>query len=101
MLLKLGGDIREARKRRRLPMSILADRALTSRSTLQRVEQGDPGVSIGIYGAVLHALGLLDGVGLLADPAQDSVGQALAASALPQRVRLRQPKPRRAAGEPL
>ena len=62
-----GADIHDARRRRRLPMSVVAERAFTSRSTLQRVEAGDASVSIGIYAAVLHALGLLDGLGEVAD----------------------------------
>lgn len=86
---KLGADIRDARRRRRLPMAVVADRAFTSRSTLQRIEAGDPSVSIGIYAAVLQALGLLEGLGRLADPSEDSVGQALADEALPRRVRLK------------
>jgi transcriptional regulator with XRE-family HTH domain len=88
-LSKLGGDLRDARRRRRLPMAVVAERAFTSRSTLQRVEEGDPSVSMGIYAAVLNALGLLEGLGQLADPAMDSVGQALAIESLPQRVRLK------------
>ena len=44
VLAKRGGDIRDARRRRRLPMAVVADRAFTSRSTLQRIEQGDPAV---------------------------------------------------------
>jgi transcriptional regulator with XRE-family HTH domain len=91
-LIKLGADIRDARKRRRLPMALIADRAFTSRSTLQRVEEGDPSVSIGIYAAVLHALGLLGGVGQLADFSVDDVGRALADNSLPQRVHLKSPK---------
>jgi transcriptional regulator with XRE-family HTH domain len=86
---KLGADIRDARRRRGLPMAIVADRAFTSRSTLQRVEAGDPAVSIGIYAAVLQSLGLLEGLGRLADPAMDPVGQALAGAALPQRIHLK------------
>ena len=92
VLSQLGGDLRDARRRRRLPMAVVADRAFTSRSTLQRVEAGDPAVSMGIYAAVLHALGLLDGLGHLADPARDPVGQSLAAESLPQRVRLKPSK---------
>lgn len=91
MLHKLGADIHDARRRRQLPMSVLADRAFTSRSTLQRIEAGDPGVSIGIYAAVLQALGLLDGFGQIADIGNDTVGQALASARLPTRVRLRRP----------
>lgn len=91
-LAKLGGDIRDARRRRRLPMAVVAERAFTSRSTLQRIEQGDPAVSVGIYAAVLQALGLLEGMGRLADPSVDSIGQTMANEALPRRIRL---KPRK------
>jgi transcriptional regulator with XRE-family HTH domain len=91
-LRKLGADLRDARRRRRLTMAIVAQRAFTSRSTLQRVEAGDPAVSIGIYAAVLLALGLLEGLGALADPSADGVGQALADEALPKRVRMRSTK---------
>jgi transcriptional regulator with XRE-family HTH domain len=90
ILRKLGADIHDARRRRRLPMAVVADRAFTSRSTLQRVEAGDANVSIGIYAAVLQALGLLDGVGEIADIGRDTVGQALASAELPERVRIRQ-----------
>jgi transcriptional regulator with XRE-family HTH domain len=54
-LRKLGQDIRDARKRRRLPMELLAERARISRSTLTKVEKGDESVALGIYAAVLLA----------------------------------------------
>ncbi len=44
---------------------------------------------MGIYAAVLHALGLLDSLARLADPAADEIGQALTEASLPQRVRLK------------
>jgi DNA-binding XRE family transcriptional regulator len=91
-LRKLGGDLKDARKRRGLTAEIVAERAFTTRPTLQRIEAGDEGVSIGIYASVLNALGLLDHLGQLADPAMDKVGQQLAADALPARVRRRSPK---------
>lgn len=72
-------------------MSVLAERAFTSRTTLQRIEEGDPGVGMGIYAAVLQALGLLDGLAAVADPSRDSIGQSMAAADLPVRVRLRRP----------
>ena len=90
-LRKLGADLQDARRRRHLPMSVVAERAFTSRSTLQRVEAGDTSVSVGIYAAVLHALGLLDGLGELADISRDTVGQTLASADLPKRVRLKRP----------
>lgn len=86
-LRKLGADIHDARRRRRLPMSVVAERAFTSRSTLQKIEAGDTNVSIGIYAGVLHALGLLDGLGQIADIGNDSVGQALSSAELPKHAR--------------
>ncbi|MDB5451312.1 MAG: hypothetical protein JWQ52_2440 [Phenylobacterium sp.] len=75
-------------------MSVLAERAFTSRPTLQRIEEGDPSVGIGIYAAVLQALGLLEELASLADISRDTVGQSLAAAELPTRARLRrQAKP--------
>lgn len=88
-LRKLGQDMRDARRRRGLPAGVVAERAFTSRPTLHRVERGDASVSIGIYAAVLQALGLVDGLSQLADPARDVVGVAMATEKLPQRVRLR------------
>jgi hypothetical protein len=70
-------------------MAVVAERAFTSRSTLQKVEAGDANVSVGIYAAVLQALGLLDGLGEIADISRDSVGQALASADLPKRVRIK------------
>src|ERR1700681_3987506 len=85
---KLGADIRDARRRRRLPSGVVAERAFTSRPTLQRIEKGDHTVGIGIYAAVLQALGLLDGLGMLADASKDEAGLAIASERLPKRMRL-------------
>ena len=88
-LRKLGVDIRDARRRRKLPMAVVAERAFTSRSTLQKIEAGDARVSIGIYASVLQALGLLDGLSQVADLCNDPVGQALASADLPRHVHLK------------
>lgn len=85
-LRKLGADIHDARRRRRLPMAVVAERAFTSRSTLQRVEGGDTNVSIGIYAGVLQALGLLDGLINIADISNDSVRQSRTAQARPSQT---------------
>jgi hypothetical protein len=77
-------------------MSVVAERAFTSRSTLQRVEAGDTSVSIGIYAGVLQALGLLEGLSRVADISNDSVGQALSSAALPKHIHLK----RKAGAEP-
>ena len=88
-LRQLGNDIRDARRRRSLTAAVVAERAFTSRPTLKRIEAGDHAVSMGIYAAVLHALGMLEGLAKLASPEQDAVGLALSAEKLPQRVRMR------------
>ena len=85
---KLGHDIRDARRRRRIPATILAERASISRTTLHKMEQGDPGVSLGIYATVLFVLGMIDRLGDLADPKHDSVGLELEEEHLPERIRL-------------
>lgn len=87
-LRKLGNDIRDARRRRRIPTAILAERASVSRTTLHKVEKGDPHVSVGIYTTVLFALGMADRVADLADPRHDTVGLSLEEENLPQRIRL-------------
>jgi transcriptional regulator with XRE-family HTH domain len=92
-LRKLGQDISAARRRRRLTMVMVAERAMISRTTLTRVEQGDAGVSMGIYATVLFVLGVGERIGQLADPHSDDVGQALEAERLPRRVRAPRQRP--------
>ncbi len=87
-LAKLGGDLRDARRRRRIPTALLAERAYISRTTLNKVEKGDPNVSLGVYASVLFTLGLVDRLGELADVRNDLAGLDLEDELLPQRVRL-------------
>jgi len=86
-LTKLGHDISVARRRRNLPVAVVAERAFVGRNTITRVERGDPGVALGTYASVLFALGLADRLADLADPATDEVGMALEAGRLPLRAR--------------
>ena len=95
-LRKLGQDISAARRRRRLTMVMVAERAMISRTTLTRVERGDAGVSMGIYATVLFVLGVGERIGELADSRTDDVGRALETARLPRRVR--PPRQRRARG---
>jgi len=88
-LRKLGQDIRDARRRRRISTDIMAERASVSRATLYRVEKGDPGASIGIYARILFVLGLEDRLADLADATADSVGLELEEEQLPKRIRRR------------
>jgi hypothetical protein len=88
-LAKLGADIRGARLRRRIPTKLMAARVFITRTTLLKVERGDPAVSLGIYATVLFVLGLSSGLADLADVRSDEVGLALDEERLPQRIRQR------------
>ena len=88
LLHKLGSDINDARRRRRITMSLMAERAGISRATVSSIEKGDPATSIGSYAAVLFVLGMLDKLGSVVDAIQDVAGRQLEDEKLPQRVRL-------------
>src|SRR6266852_422874 len=86
-LRKLGRDMRDARRRRRIPVAIAAQRASISRTTLVKIEKGDPGVAIGIYATVLFVMGMVNRLADLGDTKNDSVGLQLEEEHLPQRIR--------------
>lgn len=88
VLRKLGGDIRDARLRRRIPVAVAAERASISRVTLNKVEKGDPSVAFGIYATVLFVLGLADRLGELAEAKNDPTGLQLEEEHLPKRIRI-------------
>ena len=87
-LRRLGRDIGNARRRRSIPVAVLAERAGISRMTLNKLENGDGGVSGGTYATVLFALGMIDRFADVADARHDAVGLALVEEQLPQRIRL-------------
>lgn len=86
-LAKLGADISSARRRRRIPIELLAERAFVGRNTITRVEKGDPRVSMGIYATVLFVLGFTERLSEIADPSSDRVGLDLEEERLPERIR--------------
>src|ERR1700694_559629 len=86
-LRKLGHDMRDARRRRRIPVAIAAQRASISRTTLVKVEKGDPGVALGSYATFLFVMGMVERLADLADPRNDAVGLQLEEEHLPQRIR--------------
>lgn len=85
-LKKLGGDMSDARKRRRIATATMAERARISRPTLVRLERGDAKVSVGIFATVLFVLGLHDRLAELADASHDRVGLDLESESLPKRI---------------
>ncbi len=88
-LRKLGSDIRDARRRRRIPAAVMADRAFISRTTLVKLEKGEPGVAMGTYAAVLFVLGRIDRLRELAEARSDEIGLSLEKERLPQRISIR------------
>lgn len=88
-LRKLGSDIRDARLRRRIPVAVMAQRAFISRTTLVKLEKGDPGVAMGTYASVLFALGMIDKLRELASAKSDEIGLALEEERLPKRIEVR------------
>ena len=87
VLSKLGQDIKDSRRRRRISTQMMADRAFISRTTLNKVERGDAGVAMGIYATVLFILGMSDRLKDLAELQYDQVGRILEEEFLPKRIR--------------
>lgn len=90
LLRDLGARLRAARLRRRLAVTQVAARADVSRPTINKVEQGDPTVTLGTYLRVLAVLGLEKDLMLLA--AEDPVGRRLQDAEL--QTPRRAPRPR-------
>ncbi len=68
---KLGADLAVARLRRKESLASWAKRMGVSISTLQRLESGDPTISIGIVASALWLMSCDGGLGELAAPAND------------------------------
>jgi transcriptional regulator with XRE-family HTH domain len=75
ILKLLGENIRLARRRRRLSMAMLAERAGMTRITLHAIEKGVPTVSLGAYANALFSLGLEKDLLLIAK--DDELGRKL------------------------
>jgi len=73
-LQKLGRDISIARRRRRMSLRQMAERMMVNIKTVQRLEQGDPAVGVGIVATALWILGMHRRLGDLIAPETDRVG---------------------------
>lgn len=93
-LKKLGKDIADARRRRRIPVKLAAERASISRSTLNKIENGYEGVSMGSYARILFILGIINRLADLVDPSIDELGMILETENLPKRIRIPSEKTR-------
>ncbi|MBQ7657341.1 MAG: helix-turn-helix domain-containing protein [Butyrivibrio sp.] len=74
-LQTVGEQIKLARLRRHLTAEDVAEKAHVGRTTVVQIEKGSPSVSMGMYLAVLNALGLQDDILLLAK--DDELGRTI------------------------
>lgn len=88
VLAEMGENIRLARLRRKLPATMIAERAGIARNTLRAIERGDSTVAFGAYANVLLALGLENDLRLIAK--DDELGRKLQDAGLP--IKARAPK---------
>ena len=80
----MGEQIRMARLRRHMTEDEMAERAMISRSTVYKIENGSPSVSIGHITAVLTVLGMQDDILKLAG--NDTLGRSI------QDIEMKQPR---------
>lgn len=85
LLEELGENIRLARLRRKLPSTMVAERAGIARNTLRAIERGDASVTFGAYANVLLCLGLEKDLRLIAH--DDELGRKLQDAGLPIKAR--------------
>lgn len=71
---QLGNDIALARRRRKLPQRLMAERMFISVQTLQRLETGDPTVGLAVLASALHIFGMTSRLGSLVAPETDRAG---------------------------
>jgi transcriptional regulator with XRE-family HTH domain len=83
LLSQLGERLKLARMRRKQSNAVVAQRAGISRTSLYKVETGNPGATLGTYLRVLAVLGLEGDINALA--ADDKVGRKLQDLALEPR----------------
>lgn len=88
-IVKLGGDISLARRRRHISQASLAERMGASLTTVRRMEKGDGRVPIHFFARALHVFGEVQALENLLDTARDDIGLTLMDANLPKRVRTR------------
>ena len=90
-LRKLGRDLALARRKRGISTEDMATRLFISRSTLWRLERGDPTIAVGTLATAAFVLQLHDRLANLAAPATDALALSLDEGRLPKRIRRARP----------
>lgn len=83
----MGDDVRTARIRRRLSQKDLAMNMGVSIGTVQRIETGDLGVSLGNIAMAFLVLDCLPKLEHVLTPTEDEIGATMDMVLMPQRVR--------------
>lgn len=99
-LRSLGEDLRTARRKRRITQADLAARMGVAVTTVQRMETGDPGMSIGMLAMALLAFGKVERLSHILPEENDDIGLWIDRENLPQRVRKRKTEPIGRGGKP-
>jgi transcriptional regulator with XRE-family HTH domain len=86
-VIRLGDHIRIDRKRRAISMAEMASRMFVTWKTLARLENGEPGVSLGVFAMAFWVLGLDRELLDVALPEKDRGGIFLERQRLPKRIR--------------
>ncbi len=86
-LRKLGRELALARRKRGISTDDMAARAFISRTTLWRLERGDPSIVLGTVATVAFVLQLHDRLANLATPPSDVLALSLDERRLPKRIR--------------
>jgi transcriptional regulator with XRE-family HTH domain len=85
LLNEVGMHLKLARLRRKYSSETVAQRAGITRRTLSKVEQGDPGVALGVYARVMQVLRLEGALALLG--ADDELGRKLQDAGITPKLR--------------
>jgi len=83
-IVQLGADIAIARRRRKIPQRVMAERMFVSVQTVQRLEAGDPSIGLAVLASALHIFGMTARLASLAAPETDHAGISLDLARLPK-----------------
>jgi hypothetical protein len=89
LLAALGVEIDRARRRRRIPIDLAAERTGLSRGTWNKILKGSPRVAMGNYMAAMAQVGLLGPFEELVESGFGPEGRVYEDEHLPSRVRVR------------
>jgi transcriptional regulator with XRE-family HTH domain len=86
-IVALGRDIALARRRRKLPQRLMAERMLVSVQTVRRLEAGDATVGLAVLASALHVFGMTARLASLVMPESDLAGISEDLARLPAKTR--------------